>query len=495
MRHQSRTPWKKSRTYGDIHGGRLRRRMTDNIFARRHSLKPPSPGQALPIFVEDNPSKEYYFPISKADLEEVLAKLPKEEVEGLTHIWLRRNATNTADKKGWFAEFICGSKVRVIIIYPWPVDGKRLLGRAKPSLRQIKEYQRFNAKLIKEKGKWYVYLDGENLKKFYIECLFLHEVGHHIDWYYRHWSKANRRKREEYADQYALKTAHVMSNTEPDKNQTFNINPPIGVFDSGIGGLSILKDLMRTMPGQRFVYMADTAYAPYGEQSNDYILERSHHIARWMHDEQGVCGLVIACNTATAVAAKSLRETFGSGWPIVGVEPGLKPAAQISQTGRIGIMATAATLKSDKFQTLMRRVHDNESIPLQLSLCACNGLARAIEFNLEDELSSLIEKYTQELKQAHVDVVVLGCTHYSLVKDRIMQALPGITVLDTGEAVARQTVRMFQGVLGATDNVALGQEMIPCNEILQAWSNTPLLQSSLKRCLPEVRVKVQEMDI
>lgn len=193
MKHRSKTPWKKSRTYGDIYGGRLRRRMTDNIFLRLHSLKPPAPGQPVPIFIEDNPSRDYYFPISKTDLEEILAKLPEDEVEGLTHIWLRRRAVNLEGEKGYFGEFICGSKVRVIVIYPWPVDGKRFLGKKKPSLREVKEYRRFNAELLKEKGKWYLYLDGENLKKFHLESIFLHEIGHHIDWYYRHWSKANKK--------------------------------------------------------------------------------------------------------------------------------------------------------------------------------------------------------------------------------------------------------------------------------------------------------------
>lgn len=207
MKPRSKTPWKKSRTYGDIYGGRACQRMTDNIFARYHSLKPPTPGQHLPIFVEDNPSKGYYFPISQTDLEEVMEKLPKEEVKGLTHIWLRRDTGNLDGRNGYFAKFICGSKVRVIIIQPWPIDGKLFLGNKKPSLRTVKTYQRFNAELTKEKGKWYVFLDGENLKKFYLEYLFLHEIGHHIDWYHRHWSKANFKQCEEYADQYALEIA------------------------------------------------------------------------------------------------------------------------------------------------------------------------------------------------------------------------------------------------------------------------------------------------
>lgn len=207
MKHLSRTPWKKSRTYGDIYGGRQRRRMTDNIFARLHSIKPPELGQVLPIFIQDNPSREYYFPISQTDLEEFLAKLPEADVEGLTHIWLRRHETNSERRKGSFAEFICGSGVRVIVIHPWPVDGKCFISKRKPSLRQVRQYQRFNAQLINERGRWYIYLDGENLKRFYLEHLFLHEVGHHIDWYYRHWSKANRKQCEEYADQYAVEMA------------------------------------------------------------------------------------------------------------------------------------------------------------------------------------------------------------------------------------------------------------------------------------------------
>lgn len=286
----------------------------------------------------------------------------------------------------------------------------------------------------------------------------------------------------------------MMMSTESniENEHRLDIYRPIGVFDSGIGGLSILKALMQAMPWQPFIYMADTAYAPYGERSDDYIIERSLRIAHWLHDTQHCAGLVIACNTATAVAAKTLRETFGFEWPIIGVEPGLKPAAQISKTGRIGIMATDATLRSDKFQTLMRRVHENETIPLHLSLCACDGLAHAIEFNQTDKIEKLIKKYTQQLQKENVDVVVLGCTHYPLVKEEIMQALPGVTVLDTGEAVARQALRLFPPHSIEKTSEELNTQP---NRHFQAWSNTPLLQSALKQWLPQTDVLLRQINI
>ena len=267
--------------------------------------------------------------------------------------------------------------------------------------------------------------------------------------------------------------------------------PPIGVFDSGIGGLSILRSLLQAIPQRRFVYLADTAYAPYGERGDAYVIERSRTIARWMHDVQHTCGLVIACNTATAAACTTLRNEYGDSWPIVGVEPGIKPAAQLSQTGRIGIMATAGTLNSAKYQTLIRRIHDSTHIPLQLFPCPCDGLAEAIEHHRTELIETLVERYAAQLRALSPDVVVLGCTHYPLIRERIAQALPGIQILDTGAAVARHAQTVFSAGNGAATPPAIS-ETTSETPSLHVWTNeTPaLLSQALSRWLPDTPAQV-----
>lgn len=267
---------------------------------------------------------------------------------------------------------------------------------------------------------------------------------------------------------------------------------PLGVFDSGIGGLSILRALIQDRPQQEFIYVADTAYAPYGEQSDAYINERSHRIASWLHGHAKTCGLVIACNTATAVTAKNLRLEFGSQWPIIGVEPGLKPAAEISNSGRIGIMATAATLSSAKFQTLMRRVNDNQDIDLQLFLCACNGLAQSIELGQQTEITRLIHQYTQQLIANDIDVVVLGCTHYPLVREQIAQALPqNVQLIDTASAIARQVNRLIPQANASTN----GSTTSATRVYAYTTGAIPLLQNALARWFPEVQAHVASIKL
>lgn len=205
MKRRSPTPWKKSRTYGDIFGGRLRRRMSDSIFARAHSLSPPTEGDTLPILIQDNASRDFVFPVSAQEFAAALKGLPAHHQEGITHIWLRRPATGRARNEPQnLAEFICGSGVRVVVIYPWRADGKLCMGNTKPTASKIAPFLRYGASLLYENGRWYVHLSNPKLRQFYIEYLFCHEVGHHVDWYARRWSKANTRQVEEFADQYAV---------------------------------------------------------------------------------------------------------------------------------------------------------------------------------------------------------------------------------------------------------------------------------------------------
>lgn len=218
------------------------------------------------------------------------------------------------------------------------------------------------------------------------------------------------------------------------------------MFDSGVGGLSVLRTLRAHLPAAHLIYVADSAYAPYGERSDGEIVDRTEKISAFLHG-QGVQVWVIACNTATAAAVQHLRQLHPE-WPIVGVEPGLKPAVHLTRNGRIGVMATTGTLRSAKFQRLMAQ-HGGEA---EVHLQACPGLAHAIEGgDLQSaELQGLIDRYSTALRARGVDTVVLGCTHYPFVRPQLQAAMgPEVQIIDTAEPVARQTVKLIEGLIGA----------------------------------------------
>ena len=217
----------------------------------------------------------------------------------------------------------------------------------------------------------------------------------------------------------------------------------IGVFDSGVGGLSVLRALLDALPGAPFRYVADAAHAPYGERSDAFVIERSLHMARHLQ-AHGAALLVVACNTATAAAVEALRSALPD-MPIVGVEPGIKPALAITRNGRIGVMATRATLASERFAALVRT--QCGAAPVAVHLQACDGLAAAIERGDTDapEVQALVLAHCRALSNRGVDTVVLGCTHYPFVTQRIQAAFgASVRLVDTGAAVARQAARLWK---------------------------------------------------
>lgn len=212
---------------------------------------------------------------------------------------------------------------------------------------------------------------------------------------------------------------------------------PIGVFDSGLGGLTVLKALQQRLPGEDFLYFADTRFLPYGDRPEAFLRARGEQIARAL-TERGAKAIVIACNTATAAAAEAIRALTPV--PVVALEPGVKPAAQLTRNGAVGVMATTRTLGSERYQRLVSSHASHVRVVAQ----ACPGLAEAIEaMGAEGEIvESLLDTFVTPLAQAEVDVVVLGCTHYPWVRQAIARRLPAsTTLLDTGEAVARQLER------------------------------------------------------
>lgn len=221
---------------------------------------------------------------------------------------------------------------------------------------------------------------------------------------------------------------------------------PIGVFDSGVGGISVLKELKRLMPAEDFYYFGDSLHAPYGTKKENEICELTlHHIQNMMN--QGVKAIVIACNTATSVAITRLREKY-EGFIVVGMEPALKPAVTHWNGKNIGVMATPVTLHLDKFQHLLGCYdHDANIIPLP-----CPGLAEYVEQGIikGHELEKLLVKLFEPIDNISVDAVVLGCTHYPFIKDSISKVLKySVEIFDGGEGTANETKRrlMAEGLL------------------------------------------------
>jgi glutamate racemase len=219
---------------------------------------------------------------------------------------------------------------------------------------------------------------------------------------------------------------------------------PIGVFDSGIGGLSVLRALRAELKSERFVYVADSAHAPYGERDDTYLLARAHAITHYLIAQHRIKALVVACNTATAAAIRELRQTYPD-LPIVGIEPALKPAAALSKTGVVGVMATRGTLNSEKFGTLLKSLHGSASFVLQ----PCDGLADAIERDDAIKTIALCAQYMRTmgrfgLENGDIDTLVLGCTHYPFIADALRAGAGGqVEMLEGGVPVARQTRRLL----------------------------------------------------
>jgi len=215
---------------------------------------------------------------------------------------------------------------------------------------------------------------------------------------------------------------------------------PIGVFDSGVGGLSVLQEIRRALPGEDLLYVADSAHAPYGDKSQQFIEARAIAISEFLVSRQ-VKAIVVACNTATGAAIATLRSRFSV--PIIAMEPAVKPAAANTQSRVIGVLATSRTLVSDNFVQLFARYGADVEILGQ----ACPGLVEQVEAG---ELSGnktrlLLERYVLPLLERDADTIVLGCTHYPFLAPLIQEiAGSGVAVIDSAAAVARQLHRRLE---------------------------------------------------
>ena len=227
--------------------------------------------------------------------------------------------------------------------------------------------------------------------------------------------------------------------------------PHIGVFDSGIGGLSVLQALRAQLPAARLSYIADSRHTPWGERPAAWVAERCQQLSAALLAD-GADLVVVACNTATTQAIASLRGRW-PGLPFVGIEPGIKPAVAASQAGRVAVLATPGTLGSARLQHLVH-THARDVMLLRLP---CPGLADAIETAWQDAgaLHRQLDTIAATLRQAEVDTVVLGCTHYPLVAPALQQRLgAGVQLVDVAEAVARRVASLLPAA--AAPGAAIG---------------------------------------
>jgi glutamate racemase len=214
---------------------------------------------------------------------------------------------------------------------------------------------------------------------------------------------------------------------------------PIGIFDSGVGGLSVAREIRSALPAEDLLYVADTAYCPYGDRPIEEVRARALAVGRYIQDA-GAKLLVAACNTASGAALEDLRAALTI--PVVGLEPAVKTAVAQTRARRVGVMATSGTLRSKRFARLLRAHGDG----IQVIAQPCPGLADLIEEgHLEGEvLAARLEELTRPLREAGVDMVVLGCTHYAFVAAPLQRVLgAAVTLVDSAPAIARRTAQLL----------------------------------------------------
>jgi glutamate racemase len=216
---------------------------------------------------------------------------------------------------------------------------------------------------------------------------------------------------------------------------------PIGIFDSGVGGLSVLRAIRQQLPNERLVYLADQAHVPYGQRSLQEVRAYSKAITRYLTEQQGVKMVVVACNTASAAALHHLRAAFPE-TPFVGMEPAVKPAAENTNSGVVGVLATPATFQGELYASVVERFAQGVTV-LQDT---CPGLVAEIEAGRVEgeETRRILQAALGPMLEKGLDTVVLGCTHYPFVIPVIQEIVgPDVRVIDPAPAIARQTARLL----------------------------------------------------
>ena len=214
----------------------------------------------------------------------------------------------------------------------------------------------------------------------------------------------------------------------------------VGIFDSGAGGLSVFREIFKLLPGERFIYYSDNANCPYGEKSREYIIDRARAITSFLMDK-GADIIVVACNTATAAAISTLRNEFPVSF--IGMEPAIKPAAQQTRTGVVGVLATAGTLKATKYIDTKEKWSQDIKVVEHIG----QGFVELVENGTVTgpEAEAIVEQSVRPLVEAGADTIVLGCTHYPFLSETIMKvAGRPITLIDPAPAVAKHLLEVMQ---------------------------------------------------
>jgi glutamate racemase len=232
----------------------------------------------------------------------------------------------------------------------------------------------------------------------------------------------------------------------------------VGIFDSGVGGLTVLRSCLSALSAEDFVYFGDTDRFPYGDRSDDDLRDRARAVGAWLTD-QGAKIIVVACNTASAAALGTLQTEMSL--PVIGVmAPEARAAVQSTRNRRIGLMATEATVRSGSYERLILDIDAG----VDVTSVACPALAPAIQRAepYDDEIVRLVEEYTAPLREGGVDTVILGCTHYPLVEHLLRRMLPGVTLISSGEEIAREvTENLTRRELERSDR--LGEYRFACS--------------------------------
>lgn len=257
-------------------------------------------------------------------------------------------------------------------------------------------------------------------------------------------------------------------------------NIPVGIFDSGVGGLSVWEEVIKILPNHKLLYFADNAYSPYGPRSVQEIIERSKKISEFLI-KKGAAIIVIACNTATAAAIDSLRSTFSI--PFIGMEPAIKPAASLTKTGVVGVLATKGTLGGSIYNNTLSMFASNVQVVEQVG----TGLVPMVESGRVDgpELDELLLKYITPMVEKGADTIVLGCTHYSFLKKAIEEIVgESVTIIDPAPAVARHLYKI------AKENKIIdfksSESLLGVNMYKSCYSNTQFYSSGHNAVLKAV---------
>lgn len=248
----------------------------------------------------------------------------------------------------------------------------------------------------------------------------------------------------------------------------------IGVFDSGVGGLSVFRELYALMPEQDYVYLSDAAHCPYGNKPVEYIIERAEAITRFLIGK-GAEVVVIACNTATAAAVKYLREKYPI--PFVGMEPAIKPAALTSKTGVVGVLATANTFKGSLYHNTLEKFASDVEVIEKVG----EGLVEFVEGGLTDgpEVEKVLHRYVDPMLESGADAIVLGCTHYPFLESAIRKiAGDGINIINPAPAIALQTKRLLESTEGRKPSSS--------QYLFYSTGDTSVMRSMVSKIVPSV---------